>query len=132
RRSSDLAQTSGLVPCMRRRWVEAVDAFRATFARPTGARMIPTFRSKEGPMLWAIPRPQRPRSLNAKQPQHKKLTKAEAEMLCYGIGYFGGLETFSFQCPGPCSTLHHVRPRQRRRLFDRATQRFRCPECGIE
>jgi hypothetical protein len=78
-------------------------------------------------MLWSIHRTQRRRALNASQPQLVKLTKADAEMLCYGIGYFGGLETFSFQCPGPCSTLHRVRPRQRRRLFDSATQRFRCP-----
>jgi hypothetical protein len=53
-------------------------------------------------------------------------------MLCYGHGYFGGLEAFSFQCPGPCSTVWDVRPRQRQRVFDPETQRFRCPDCGIE
>src|SRR5262249_20188796 len=44
--------------------------------------------------------------------------------------HFGGLEAFSFQCP--CGTVHHIRPRQRRRGFNPRTQRFRCPVCAIE
>ena len=54
-------------------------------------------------------------------------------MLCYGSSHFGGLKAFSFECPGlGCSTLHDIRPRSRRRLFNRRTQRLRCPDCGTE
>jgi hypothetical protein len=53
-------------------------------------------------------------------------------MLCHGFGYFGGLETFSFRCPGPCETVYHVRRGARPRRFDHASQRFRCRKCGIE
>ena len=53
-------------------------------------------------------------------------------MLRHGAGYFGGLVAFTFRCPGPCSTVYDVRPRQRQRFFDPETQRFRCPDCRIE
>jgi hypothetical protein len=70
--------------------------------------------------------------MTASKPQLVTLAAAEAERLRYGAAYFGGLEAFSFRCPGPCSTLHEIRPRQRRTVFDARTQRIRCPECGIE
>jgi hypothetical protein len=60
------------------------------------------------------------------------VSKAEQELLCHGHAYFGGLEAFTFECPGPCSTVWDVRPRQRRHFFNAQTQRFRCLDCGIE
>jgi hypothetical protein len=98
----------------------------------TGTRRAFFFRAQEGSMLWTIDRPIRPRPLRASQPRRVTLTAADAELLRYGAGYFGGLEAFNFRCPGPCSTLHEVRPRQRRRHFDPRAQRFHCPDCGIE
>lgn len=83
-------------------------------------------------MLWSIDRSRRRRPLNASLPQLVKLTEADAKLLCHGAGYFGGLQAFSFRCPGTCSTIHEVRPGQRRRHFNPRTQRFRCPDCGIE
>ena len=83
-------------------------------------------------MLWAIDRPRRHRALRASERQLVSVSKAEQEVLCHGHQYFGGLEAFSFECPGPCSTVWDVRPRQRRRFFDPDTQRFRCPDCGTE
>jgi len=83
-------------------------------------------------MLWAIDRPRRHHALRAREPQLVSVSKAEEELLCHGHAYFGGLVAFSFECPGPCSTVHDIRPRQRRRFFDPDTQRFRCPDCGIE
>ena len=83
-------------------------------------------------MVWAIRRSRRRRPLNAAQPQRVTLTAADAEILRHGSGYFGGLDAFRFQCPGPCATVHEIRPHQRRRSFDPETQRFRCPDCGIE
>ena len=82
--------------------------------------------------MWAIRRSRRRRPLNAAQPQRVALTAADAEILRHGTGYFGGLDAFHFQCPGPCSTVHEIRPRQRQRHFDPRTQRFRCPHCRIE
>jgi hypothetical protein len=61
-----------------------------------------------------------------------KLTAGAAEFLRYGTAHFGGLDAFSFQCPGPCGTLHQIRPPQLRRMFNHRTQRFRCPVCAIE
>ena len=83
-------------------------------------------------MVWSIDRTRRRRPLNARRPQLVRLAEGDAKLLCYGADYFGGLKAFTFQCPGPCSTVHEVRPGQRRRLFDSKTQRFRCPDCGIE
>ena len=83
-------------------------------------------------MLWAIDRPRRHRALRASEPQLVSVSKAEEEQLCYGHAYFGGLVAFTFECPGPCSTLYDIRPRQRQRFFDPETQRFRCPDCRIE
>ena len=53
-------------------------------------------------------------------------------MLRHGASYFGGLEAFTFACPGPCSTVYEIRPRRRQRWFDPDTQRFCCPDCRIE
>ena len=83
-------------------------------------------------MLWTMDLLRRPRPMSADKPQLVTLSAADADVLRYGSAYFGGLEVFRFRCPGPCSTLHEIRPRQRRRLFDPRTQRFRCPHCGIE
>ena len=83
-------------------------------------------------MLWAIDRGRRHRALRASERQLISLSRAEEEMLCHGHAYFGGLEAFTFQCPGPCSTVYDIRPRQRQRFFDPETQRFRCPDCRIE
>jgi hypothetical protein len=83
-------------------------------------------------MLWAIDRPRRHRVLRAVERQLVSVSKAEGELLCHGHAYFGGLVAFSFECPGPCSTVYDIRPRQRQRCFDPDTQRFRCPDCGIE
>ena len=81
----------------------------------------------------AIDRPRRHRALRAtSERQLVSVSKAEQEMLCHGHAYFGGLEAFSFECPGPCSTVWDVRPRQRQRFFDAETQQFRCPDCGVE
>ena len=84
-------------------------------------------------MLWAIDRPRRHRALRAKsERQLVSVSKAEQELLCHGHAYFGGLSAFTFECPGPCSTVYDIRPRQRQPRFDPETQRFRCPDCGIE
>jgi hypothetical protein len=84
-------------------------------------------------MLWAIDRPRRHRALRAKsERQLVAVSQGEQEVLCHGHAYFGGLEAFSLECPGPCSTVWDVRPRQRQRFFNQETQRFRCPDCGIE
>jgi hypothetical protein len=83
-------------------------------------------------MLWAIDRPRRHRALRAVERQLVRVSKAEEELLCHGHAFFGGLVAFSFECPGPCSTVYDIRPRQRQRCFDPETQRFRCPDCGIE
>src|SRR5262245_2759246 len=83
-------------------------------------------------MLWAIHRPRRHRPLHANEPQLVAVSKAEEEQLRHGHAYFGGLEAFSIECPGPCSTVYDIRPRRRQRFFNPATQRFRCPDCGIE
>jgi hypothetical protein len=39
---------------------------------------------------------------------------------------------FTFECPGPGPRVYDIRPRQRQPFFDPDTQRFRCPDCGIE
>ena len=83
-------------------------------------------------MVWAIHRTRRHRPLSANEPQLVRLTEADAKLLCHGVAYFGGLTAFHFECPGPCSTVYEIRPRQRQRFFDPETQRFRCPDCGIE
>ena len=83
-------------------------------------------------MLWAINRPTRHPALRAVERQLVSVSKSEADMLCHGHAYFGGLVAFSFECPGPCATVYDIRPRQRQRFFDLETQRFRCPDCGIE
>jgi hypothetical protein len=83
-------------------------------------------------MLWAIHRTRRHAALSASEPHSHRLTEGDAEMLCHGFGYFGGLVAFSFECPGPCGTTYDIRPRQRQRFFDPETQRSRCPGCGIE
>jgi hypothetical protein len=83
-------------------------------------------------MLWAIDRPRRHRALRASERQLVSVSKAEQEVLCHGHAYFGGLVAFSFECPGPCSTVYDIRPRERQRWFDPETQRFLCPDCGIE
>jgi hypothetical protein len=80
-------------------------------------------------MVWAI---NRSRRIRPRSPQLHTLTGADAEGLRHGAAYLGGPQTFTFRCPGPCSTLHEIRPRQRPRHFDSRTQRFRCPDCGIE
>jgi hypothetical protein len=77
-------------------------------------------------------RPRRHRALRAVERQLVSVSKAEEERLCHGHAYFGGLVAFSFECPGPCSTIYDIRPRQRQRFFDPETQRFRCPDCRIE
>jgi hypothetical protein len=83
-------------------------------------------------MLWVIPRPRRHRPLRASERQLVHVSRTEEDWLRHGLAYFGGLVAFSFECPGPCSTTYDIRPRQRQRFFDPDTQRFRCPECGIE
>ena len=83
-------------------------------------------------MLWAIHRPMRHRALRASEPQLVSVSKAEQEVLCHGHAYFGGLVAFTFECPSPCSTVYDIRPRRRQRFFDPDTQRFPCPDCGIE
>ena len=83
-------------------------------------------------MLWAIHRPRRHRALRASNRQLATVSKPEEEQLGHGHAYFGGLVAFTFECPGPCSTVYDIRPRQRQRWFDPETQRFRCPDCGIE
>jgi hypothetical protein len=83
-------------------------------------------------MLWAIDRPKRHRALRASDRQLVRVSKAEEELLCHGHAHFGGLVSFSFECPGPCSTIHDIRPRHRQSCFDPDTQRFCCPDCGIE
>ena len=67
----------------------------------------------------------------------RKLTASAADFLRYGVAIFGGLApdrqtAFSFQCPGPCGTLHRIRPGQHDRRFNPRTQQFRCPVCAIE
>ena len=83
-------------------------------------------------MLWTVNLPRRQRPLRSFRPRLAALSARAAEIFRYGAAYFGGLEAFSFKCPGPCARLHQVRPRQRRRGFNPRTQRFRCPVCGIE
>jgi hypothetical protein len=83
-------------------------------------------------MLWAIDRPKRHRALRASERQLVSVSKAEQEVLCQGHAYFGGLVAFTFECPGPCRTVYDIRPGQRPRWFDPDTQRFRCPDCGVE
>ena len=83
-------------------------------------------------MLWAIDRPKRHRALRAIERQLVIVSKAEEELPCYGHAYFGGLVAFTFDCPGPCSTVYDIRPRQRQRWFDPETQPFRCSDCDIE
>jgi hypothetical protein len=83
-------------------------------------------------MLWTVDLHRRPGRLRLSRCRLKKLTASAAEFLRYGTAYFGGLETFSFQCPGPCGMLHVIRRGHRRRTFNRRTQRFRCPVCAIE
>lgn len=83
-------------------------------------------------MLWTVDLLRRPRPLRSTRHRLIKLTAGAAEFLRYGAACFGGLETFSFQCPGPCGQLHRIRPRQRRSAFSPRTQRFRCPVCAIE
>jgi hypothetical protein len=82
-------------------------------------------------MLWAVELLQRPERLRSTR-QLRKLTERAAEFLRYGVVYFGGLDTFTFQCPGPCAQLQRIGPRPRRRVFNPRTQRFRCPICAIE
>ena len=82
-------------------------------------------------MLWAIDVIRRPRPPRSPRPRLVAFSARAAEILRYGAGYFGGLEALTFRCPG-CVVIHRVGPRQRRRTFNPRTQRFRCPDCGIE
>jgi hypothetical protein len=51
-------------------------------------------------MLWAIDRTRRRKPLRATRRQLVRLTKRDAEMLCFGSSHFGDLKAFSFECPG--------------------------------
>jgi hypothetical protein len=50
----------------------------------------------------------------------------------YGAIAPNRLAALRFQCPGPCGTLHTIRPGQHDRTFNQRTQQFRCPVCRIE
>src|SRR5262245_20622255 len=98
--------------------------------RPNCASGFPPTRRPA--MLWTVNATRRTRPLQSFLPRLAALTERAAELFRYGALHSGGLEAFSFRCPGPCARLHHVRPRQRRRGFNPRTQRFRCPVCRIE
>jgi hypothetical protein len=67
----------------------------------------------------------------------RKITASAAEFLRYGVSIYGAIApnrhtALRFQCPGPCGTVHTIRPGQHDRVFDQRTQRLRCPTCRIE
>lgn len=91
---------------------------------------------------WAIDVPAQPRRPPGR-PRHRsraflrKLTASAAEFLRYGVAIYGAIApdrytALRFECPGPCGTVHTVRPGQHDRWFNQRTQRFRCSMCRIE
>jgi len=90
--------------------------------------------------MWAIDvpaRPQPPCRSSGRRSQLRKITASAAEFLRYGVAICGAITpnrhtALRFQCPGPCGTVHTIRPGQHDRTFNQRTQQFRCPTCRID
>ena len=90
--------------------------------------------------MWEVEvptRPEPPCRSSVRRSQLRKLTADAAEFLRYGVAILGAIApnrhtALRFQCPGPCGTVHTIRPGQHDRTFNQRTQQVRCPVCRIE